>query len=146
MQKLALALLLLAVGSGHARQLTLVQTGAGTLAGTVTTITSQPVTVSSIGYATPTQTVAVGAGPTAALTVQLPASTAGQSVRHLKLAFWVRNAFDRRYITHNSLSTQAPSYLQSLPRLLGTTLTAKFYSPFPSWLPAGGQGRACSDS
>ncbi len=51
---------------------------------------------------------------------------AGVSVRHLELAFWVRNAFDRRYISYGSLSAQSPTYLQSLPRLLGTTLTAKF--------------------
>ena len=51
---------------------------------------------------------------------------AGVSARHLELAFWVRNLFDRRYITYGSLSPQAPLYLQSLPRLLGTTLTAKF--------------------
>jgi iron complex outermembrane receptor protein len=51
---------------------------------------------------------------------------AGVSVRRLELAFWVRNLFDRKYITYGSLSPQAPLYLQSLPRLLGTTLTAKF--------------------
>lgn len=143
MQKLAPALRLLfaAVCSRHARQLTLAQTGASTLVGTVTTIAGQPVTVSSVGYATPTQTVGVGAGPTAALTVQLPASTTGLSVCHLKLAFWVRNAFDRRYIIYGSLSPQAPSYLQSIPRLLGTTLPTKFYSPILSRLLAAGRGR-----
>ena len=51
---------------------------------------------------------------------------AGVGVRHLELAFWVRNLFDRRYISYGSLSAQSPTYLQSLPRLLGTTLTAKF--------------------
>ena len=51
---------------------------------------------------------------------------AGVSVRHLELAFWVRNAFDRTYLTYGSLSAQSPTYLQSLPRLLGTTFTAKF--------------------
>jgi iron complex outermembrane receptor protein len=51
---------------------------------------------------------------------------AGVSTRHLELAFWVRNAFDRRYIPYGSLSLQSPTYLQSLPRFLGTTLTARF--------------------
>ena len=51
---------------------------------------------------------------------------AGVSSRHLELAFWVRNVFERKYLTYGSLSPQAPTYLQSLPRLLGTTLTAKF--------------------
>lgn len=51
---------------------------------------------------------------------------AGVSARHLELAFWVRNTFDRKYITYGSLSAQSPTYLQSLPRFLGTTLTAKF--------------------
>jgi iron complex outermembrane receptor protein len=51
---------------------------------------------------------------------------AGVSSRHLELALWVRNVFERRYITYSSLSPQAPLYMQSLPRLLGTTLTAKF--------------------
>jgi iron complex outermembrane receptor protein len=51
---------------------------------------------------------------------------AGVSVRHLDLAFWVRNLFDRKYISYGSLSAQSPTYLQSLPRFLGTTLTAKF--------------------
>ena len=51
---------------------------------------------------------------------------AGVSSRHLELAFWARNVFERKYITYGSLSPQSPTYLQSLPRLLGTTLTAKF--------------------
>ena len=51
---------------------------------------------------------------------------AGLSSRHLELAFWVRNVFERKYLTYGSLSTQFPTYLQSLPRLLGTTLTVKF--------------------
>ena len=51
---------------------------------------------------------------------------AGVSSRHLELAFWVRNVFERQYITYGSLSPQSPTYLQGLPRLLGTTLTAKF--------------------
>ena len=51
---------------------------------------------------------------------------AGISSRHLELAFWARNVFERKYITYGSLSPQNPVYLQSLPRLLGTTLTAKF--------------------
>ena len=51
---------------------------------------------------------------------------AGVSSRHLELAFWVRNVFERKYITYGSLSPQSPTYLQSLPRLLGTTLTARF--------------------
>jgi iron complex outermembrane receptor protein len=51
---------------------------------------------------------------------------AGVSSRHLELSFWGRNVFERRYITYGSLSPQSPSYMQSLPRLLGTTLTAKF--------------------
>ena len=50
----------------------------------------------------------------------------GVSVRQLELAFWARNVFDRKYITYGSLSTQSPTYLQSLPRFLGTTLTARF--------------------
>ena len=50
----------------------------------------------------------------------------GVSSRHLELAVWARNVFERRYITYGSLSPQSPLYLQSLPRLLGTTLTAKF--------------------
>jgi outer membrane receptor protein involved in Fe transport len=48
------------------------------------------------------------------------------SVRHLELAFWVHNIFDRTYISYGSLSAQSPTYLQSLPRFVGTTLTAKF--------------------
>jgi iron complex outermembrane receptor protein len=89
----------------------LAQTDAGTLTGTVTTTTGQPVpfatvavlnstlgatadqggnfslknvpagrqtvTVSSVGYATRTQTVELAAGQARALTFQLPASTAG---------------------------------------------------------------------
>ena len=51
---------------------------------------------------------------------------AGLSSRHLELAFWARNVFERKYLTYGSLSPQFPTYLQSLPRLLGTTLTAKF--------------------
>jgi iron complex outermembrane receptor protein len=51
---------------------------------------------------------------------------AGVSSRHLELAFWARNVFERRYITYSSLSPQSPLYMQSLPRMLGTTLTAKF--------------------
>ncbi len=51
---------------------------------------------------------------------------AGVSSRHLELAFWVRNVFERRYLTYGSLSPQARTYMQSLPRLVGTTLTAKF--------------------
>ncbi|WP_223651142.1 TonB-dependent receptor [Hymenobacter psoromatis] len=51
---------------------------------------------------------------------------AGVSVRYLELAFWVRNVFERKYITYGSLSPQSPTYMQSLPRLLGTTLTARF--------------------
>ncbi len=51
---------------------------------------------------------------------------AGVSSRHLELAFWARNVFERKYLTYGSLSPQFPTYLQSLPRLLGTTLTAKF--------------------
>jgi len=48
------------------------------------------------------------------------------SLRHLELAFWVRNVFERTYITYSSLSPQSPLYMQGLPRLLGSTLTAKF--------------------
>jgi len=51
---------------------------------------------------------------------------AGVSVRHLELAFWVRNLFERTYITYGSLSPQVPLYLQSLPRFWGTTVTATF--------------------
>jgi iron complex outermembrane receptor protein len=51
---------------------------------------------------------------------------AGVRSRHMELAFWVRNIFERRYITYSSLSPQSPLYMQSLPRMLGTTLTAKF--------------------
>ena len=51
---------------------------------------------------------------------------AGVSVRNVELAFWIRNAFDRKYISYGSLSAQSPTYLQSLPRFLGTSLTAKF--------------------
>jgi hypothetical protein len=38
----------------------------------------------------------------------------------------VRNIIERRYITYSSLSPQSPLYMQSLPRMLGTTLTANF--------------------
>jgi iron complex outermembrane receptor protein len=48
------------------------------------------------------------------------------SSQHLELAFWVRNVFERKYLTYGLLSPQSLTYMQSLPRLLSITLTAKF--------------------
>jgi iron complex outermembrane receptor protein len=51
---------------------------------------------------------------------------AGVSSQHLELAFWVRNVLERKHLAYGSLSPQLPTYMQSLPRLLDTTFTAKF--------------------